>query len=200
MRCLYCDKQISAYTFRSLLLKEDLLCPECRKQLKVKHKIIDMGDFEVESFFEYDGLYKSLLLQYKECGDEALRDVFLYDIKEYLELKYRGYVLQCIPSSRQKREERGFDHLPGMFRLVQMKQIDALKMKEDLTQEGRNFSERQAMISNFDYIGGNYKAILIADDVITTGSTLKGAFYSTFEHCEKVKVVALAYKNNALHY
>ena len=200
MRCLYCDEEIATYTFKSLILKEDSLCPSCRRRLQVKRKKIDLGGFEAEAFFPYDGFYRDLLLQYKECHDEALRDVFVYDLKEYLELKYHGYVLLCIPSSEKKREERGFDHLKGMFQSVQLKQIDGLKMLEERTQEGKNFMERRQMIGNYRYFGPHYESILLADDVITTGSTLKGAVESLSGHCERLKVISLAYKNNTLHY
>lgn len=200
MRCLYCDKEIEKYTFRSLFLRPDELCPECRRKLKIKRKIIQTDGFEVESFYDYDGFFKSLLLQYKECHDEALKDVFLYDVKEYIELRYHGYHLLCIPSSRRKIAERGFDHLKEMFRTVQMRRLEGLFMKEEMSQEGKDLTARRQMRSNFLYKGPFADKILIVDDVITTGSTLKGAFEAVSGHAKKVKVLSLAYKNITLHY
>ena len=199
MNCLFCDRPIHAYTFRSLFWKEDELCPDCRARLKVSRRIVDMGEFRVETFFEYDGIFRELLLQYKECHDEALKDVFLYDLKEYLEIRYRSYSLMFIPSSRKKRMERGFDHLEEMFQTVQLKRAHGLYMKKEMSQEGRNSSERREMIANFAYQGPFTDRILLVDDVLTTGSTLKGAYRSLKPHSSDIKVLSLAYKNITLH-
>ena len=59
---------------------------------------------EVETFYDYDGMFKSLLLQYKECLDEALNDVFLYELADYTNLSYWGYRICFIPSSAGKHE------------------------------------------------------------------------------------------------
>ena len=200
MRCLYCDAPIETFTLRSLLLKKDELCPKCRKKLKVKRRIIDLKEFQVETFFDYEGLFRDLLLQYKECHDEALKDVFLYELKEYLELRYHGYRLLCIPSTLKKREERGFDHLKEMFRTVQLVPLsEGLEMRQQITQEGKDLVQRRQMESNYIYNGPKVDKILLADDIMTTGSTLKGAFLCIKKHAEKVKVISLAYKNITLH-
>ena len=200
MRCLYCDKPIKTYTFASLFLKEDELCPSCRKKLKIKRRKINLGEFEVETFYDYDGIFRDLLLQYKECHDEALKDVFLYGLKEYIETAYHGYRLLLIPSTAGKREERGFDHLKEMFRLVQLHRAEGLEMRRDFTQEGKKLEERALMSDNFTYNGPFLDKIVIADDVLTTGSTLKGAFSCMSKHSKIVKVLSLAYKNITLHY
>ena len=195
VRCLYCDEPIVSYTLRSFLLKDDELCPSCRKALKVNRKMIPLGDFEAESFFEYDSLFRSLLLQFKECHDEALKDVFLYDLSEYLELRYHGYQLLFVPSSQKKRKERGFDHLEEIFSGVRLKRAKGLRMKEDLCQEGKDVQERSRMIGNYVYEGESLNKILIVDDVITTGSTLKGAYLCMKNRARQIKVLSLAYKS-----
>ncbi len=199
MNCLYCDQPIYSYTLRSILWKEDELCPNCRRKLKASRKIVDMEEFKVETFFEYEGIFRELLLQYKECHDEALKGVFLYDLKEYIEVRYRSYSLVFIPSSRKKREERGFNHLEGMFQTVQLKRTGGLEMKEEMNQEGKNSTERKEMIGNFFYNGPFADKILLVDDVLTTGSTLKGAYRCLKPHASNIKVLSLAYKNITLH-
>ncbi|MEE3425998.1 MAG: hypothetical protein VZR26_10565, partial [Erysipelotrichaceae bacterium] len=122
------------------------------------------------------------------------------DVKEYIELRYHGYHLLCIPSSRRKIAERGFDHLKEMFRTVQMRRLEGLFMKEEMSQEGKDLTARRQMRSNFLYKGPFADKILIVDDVITTGSTLKGAFEAVSGHAKRIKVLSLAYKNITLHY
>ena len=200
MRCLYCDKPIEKYTFKSLFLKEDGLCPSCRSGLKVKRRIIDVGEFKVECFFEYDGMYRSLLLQFKECHDEALKDVFLYDLKEYLEIRYFGYEVLFVPSGERKRKERGFDHLQEMFSQLRLKRACGLRMKEDLCQEGMSLAQRKRMYGNYVYEGDRIDKVLIADDVMSSGSSLAGAFHAIRPFAGNVKVLSLAYKSITLHY
>ena len=156
--------------------------------------MIDLKEFKVESFFEYDSLFRTILLQYKECHDEALKDVFLYDLSDYIDLKYHGYELLLVPSSRKKLEERGFDHLEGIFSSLHLKRIDGLKMKEELCQEGKDLKERERMMNNYLYEGGYHERILIVDDMITTGSSLKGVYHSIRPYVKNIKVLSLAYK------
>lgn len=196
MRCLYCDKMADKVSLKSLFLKEDELCIDCRNRLVLKRRKIRVQEMEVETFYDYDGMFKSLLLQYKECLDEALKNVFLYEIADYINLRYMGYKVCLIPSSRKKLEFRGFNHLEMMFEQVKLKKLQGLRMKDELCQEGMGLNERMKMLDNFVYDGKQEEKILLADDVLTSGSTLLGA-YRTLILCTKtVKVLSVAYKNN----
>ena len=192
MRCLYCNKPIDRYTLKSFLLKDDSLCIDCRKELKVDRKIIKLYDLEVETFFEYEGIFKDLLLQFKECYDEALKDVFLYDLKEYLEFKYHGYNIVYVPSSLKKINERGFNHLKLIYSSLNLKKEDVLRTKQDLIQQGKNKEDRIKIIDNFYFEGKHLKKVLIVDDVLTTGSSMLGAFKALNGKCEKIKAICLA--------
>ena len=198
MRCLYCDKAINRFSFRSLLIKEDLLCMDCREKLPLKRRIIRVKEMEVETFYDYDGMFKSLLLQYKECLDEALKDVFLYELADYINLRYWGYRICFIPSSAGKLEYRGFEHLKLMFSEIKLKPLEGLKMKQELCQEGMDLKNRMKMADNFVYKGKQGLKVLLVDDVLTSGSTLLGAYRSLYSNCKRIKVLSLAYKNNLI--
>ena len=81
-----------------------------------------------------------------------------------------------------------------------MRRLEGLFMKEEMSQEGKDLTARRQMRSNFLYKGPFADKILIVDDVITTGSTLKGAFEAVSGHAKRIKVLSLAYKNITLHY
>ena len=196
MKCLYCDKTIDKISLKSAFLKEDDLCPDCRRRLKVNRRIIQVEEMTVEVFYEYDGLFKSLLLQYKECLDEALKDVFLYEISDYINLRYMGYRICFVSSSKKKLEYRGFEHLKLIFEEVRLPELKGLSMKEELCQEGMDLLQRRKMISNFVYNGKHTDRVLLVDDVLTSGSTLLGAYRALSTGCKRVKVLSLAYKNN----
>ena len=155
---------------------------------------------KIETFYEYDSLYKSLLIQYKECYDEALKDVFLYGILDYINLRYHGYSLALVPSSRQKRKERGFDHLELMCERVRLKRVKGLRMKTELIQEGKNAEQRREMEKNYIYEGESLGKVLLFDDVVTTGASLLGTFWAIKEKATIIKVLSLAYKSKGLQY
>lgn len=192
MRCLYCDKQIEKESFYSLFFEEDKLCLKCRKALSYKRKISYIDDLEIESFYEYDSLFKSLILQYKECHDEALKDVFLYGLKEYIEFKYRKYSLIYMPSSITKLNERGFNHLDLIFKELKLEKSNGLRYEDELIQEGKSKKDREKMINNFIYEGKKLGKVLIVDDVLTTGSSIKGAYLALKPYCSQIKGLVLA--------
>ena len=192
MRCLYCDSLIDKVTFKSLFINEDKLCVDCRDRMKLRRRYVSLGNLKVETFYEYDSLFKTLLLQYKECYDEALKDVFLYQIQTYLYIKYHGYEIVLIPSSKKKLEERGFNHLELIFENVGLKINYGLQMKEELIQEGKSINERKLMKDNYIYTGYHIKKALVVDDVMTTGSSLLGAYNSLFEHTNYISLLALS--------
>ncbi|MBQ1306644.1 MAG: hypothetical protein IIZ64_02675 [Erysipelotrichaceae bacterium] len=194
MRCIYCDREIKKITFTSLFLERDPLCIECRRMLKVKRKNILLGELKTEVFYEYDGIFKSMLLQYKECCDEALKDVFLYSLKDYIGIRYFGYHILFVPSSQKKRQMRGFDHLELIFEDVKLPRARGLRMKEDLIQEGKNARERSRMRDNYIYEGEKLNKALIVDDVITTGSSIVGVYEAIKDKAGHVRALSLANK------
>ena len=192
MRCIYCDRQIEKLNLYSLFIEDDLLCNECRKKLIIKKKIIDVGEYKVETFYEYDEMFKSLLLQYKECYDEVLSKVFLYKLSDYINFKYHDYTIVFIPSSEEKLRLRGFNHLSLIFNDIKLNKNECLVMKKQLIQEGKNRSERISMIDNYHYTGNQLDKVLVVDDVITTGSSFLGAFKALNGHCRMMKGLSLA--------
>ena len=191
MRCLYCDKEIKKITIGSFLIRQDGLCLECREGMRVKRKKIKIHGLQVETFFEYDSLFRSILLQYKECCDEALKDVFLHDLREYIFFRYHGYQIVPVPSSAKKLEERGFSHLELIFEGTGLRINSGLKMKEELIQQGKSASERKKMIHNYYYEGEHIDKALVVDDVLTTGSSLLGAYNALLGKTDRIRFLVL---------
>lgn len=190
--CLLCDKKLNKYTLFSLFIEEDLLCLKCRDLLKVNINTFYLDDLKVTSIYKYESLFKTALLQYKECYDEALSPIFLYKIDYLIRLKYLGYKVLYVPSSNEKLNKRGFDHLKLIFEYLGFKEIKGLKKKEELCQANKGISQREKMIDNFYYEGDKLDKVLIVDDVCTTGSSLKGVYKAIKGYCKHVEALVLA--------
>ena len=79
------------------------------------------------------------------------------------------------PSSEEKRNKRGFDHLKLIFDRLGFEVVKVEK-KHEYIQEGKSLNERKQMIDNYYYDGGQIDKLLIVDDVCKTGSTLLGIY------------------------
>ena len=158
----------------------------------INRKKFVIDGLKCESFYNYDSLFKTLLLQYKECYDEALKDAFLYKIDVYIKMKYYAYKVVYIPSSKKKIEKRGFDHLRLIFDYLGFKEAGKLILKEDLIQEGKNLKKREKMKSNYLFNGEYHKKILIIDDVCTTGSSLIGAYNALKNYGDDIRAIVLS--------
>ncbi len=192
MKCLYCDKNISRYSLYSLLIEKDKLCIDCRKDMKLEIYEFKLDDLECISFYKYDSLFKTILLQYKECYDEALSTVFLYRIDLMIGLMFLGYRVVYVPSSMAKKEKRGFDHLRLIFEGMNFKIVDGLRMKRELVQEGKDLIQRKEMCDNYYYDGEYIDKLLIVDDVCTTGSSLLGVYGAFKGKARVIRALVLA--------
>lgn len=198
--CLYCANKINKYTLYNLFIEEDKLCLKCRDKLKVNFKTFYLDDLKVTSLYNYDDeTFKTMLLQYKECYDEALAPIFLYKIDMFIRLRYLGYEILYVPSSKEKIEKRSFDHLKLIFGNLYFKEVKGLMKKEELCQANKSIASREKMIDNFYYQGEKRNKVLIVDDVCTTGSSLKGVYKAIKNYSKHVEALVLSKPQDKLN-
>ena len=115
-RCLWCGGPLlNGCTISEMMFADDSLCGVCRSQLTPVSHQVKLGGLTVRGLVVYDEAFMKMLVQYKECMDEALQDVFLQPWCAALRRRYRHFTLVPMPSSRAKREKRGFDTIPQLF-------------------------------------------------------------------------------------
>lgn len=196
MKCLYCDEDY--YKNSSIihyLFDKDPLCERCRQALIFKPNIIKKEELKVKSFYIYNKMFSSLILQYKECMDEALKDIFIYPVRAYLRMRYYKYTLVYVPSSKKNLERRGFNHLVLMFQSLKLNSADILEKIEDISQNNLSIDKRKRMITNIRLKDGVKvpKHILLVDDVYTSGSSIYGSYLALKNYSKDIKAITIAY-------
>ncbi len=179
MRCLMCGRSIRRDSAGELFRKEDVLCSFCRDSWKRIERHTSIEGIPVYAVYEYNNAFASCLLQYKECMDEALKPVFLYPDRNRLKRMYRGRTLLLMPSSSDKEAERGFSHLRGIFESLGLLMEEPFVKTDSISQKKKNAAERGEMQYQIALKPDVTipKRVVLADDVITTGSTIRGALY-----------------------
>ncbi len=193
MKCLMCGKDFDENgSLREILFEEDLLCETCRSGWKENKRNDKVGQYRMKSSWIYNDAFKTCLIQYKEAGDEALKDIFLYPVKKDVKKYLKGYTLLLMPSTKEKLEQRGFSHLKYMFSCLKLPMLDPFITEQN--QKGKSLKERNA-IGKSMYLKENIKLpykIALVDDVYTTGSTIRGALDCINQKQHKIKIYTVA--------
>lgn len=194
MRCLMCGSLMDQGTFRDIFDGSDPLCQTCRSEWQKKKIRFRLEGVKAESSYVYNSAFSGCLIQYKELGDEALKDVFLHEVRSELRRRYHGYTLCLLPSSREKQEQRGFSHLAEMFACLKLPVIEPFVKTGGWDQKNLGREERLQMKEMIRLKEGIVlpRKILLCDDTVTTGATLLGALSCLPEKGLKVRIYTVS--------
>ncbi len=193
-RCIMCDKEKSTGDLKDILFGEDPLCYRCRSKWERRHVRFRIDGISGEASYVYNDAFSECLIQFKELKDEALKDVFLFEVKDKLKRKYHGYTLLLLPSTMKKEEERGFHHLQEMFACTGLEMLEPFEKTSDMDQKLLHKPDREKMTQGIrlkpDIVLP--KRILLCDDTVTTGSTLKGAIRCLDPHKHIIRIYTVS--------
>ena len=130
----------------------------------------------VEILYFYDDYFRDVLYRYKGCYDYVLKDIFLSYKLTSLKRKYKGYSIVLAPSNKSDEIKRSFNHLEGIFSCLKLPIIKCFKKVKKWKQSDKKFIERrdvQKVIKIDKTCLKGVKRVLIVDDVLTSGSTIK---------------------------
>ena len=168
------------------------------------------------ALFPYNEKLKQMIYLLKGCKDYEMRECLFKMFRIELKIKYRNYYIVCAPSYATKDKERGFNHVEAIFSQLNLPILNILEKNKDVTQHNLNFHKRKnideviKLKDDFSSIDG--KKILLVDDIMTTGGTMKRCLELVkSQRPKKIKILVLAkrelskeekevYKKEALDY
>ncbi len=158
-------------------------CDECLKTVKLNDQVALNGT----SLFRYEGIIKQAILALKyqflrnietELGELIDRGIVEEELKEFLELKP---LVQPIPLHWRRKNWRGFNQAEVIAKVLakkfNLKLVDCLeRVKQTKPQADLKRKERLANVENIFKVKVKPSgAVLIVDDVWTTGATMNEA-------------------------
>lgn len=193
--CLLCFQDIDHHaSFSSWLAHNSYLCGDCLRQLQVLDLHTSIEGLPLHILYSYNEFLENMLYQYKENRDIALHCVFFHTYMKKINVKFRQYQIVIMPSSKEKIQERGFHHLREMLKDCKLPILDPFEKIGNRKQSLQSYKERQN-IASYIQLKGNYdisnRPILLVDDVITTGATLKHAYHLLSGHTSKIEALVL---------
>ena len=148
------------------------------------------------AIYEYDEIIKELIYQFKGCYDYELGSVFLEQYIKYIRYKYNGYYIVPIPSSEISDIKRDYNHVVEAFNCLNLPMLKILSKIDEYKQSDQKALDRinikyHLKVSDVECVRN--KKILLVDDVITTGSTLKASIDLLNQgHPKCIKILTIA--------
>lgn len=198
--CKICFKSFKLDSLRNIVYKRISICHRCFDKLTPNFYKYKIDNIPALSLYDYDDTFKALLYQFKGCYDIELGQIFIEQYLLYLRFVYHGYVLVPMPSSKEDDIKREFNHVIESFKIMNLEFLNILYKSERYKQSDQPHSERHK-ISKYlkvsDLKEVRNRKILLIDDVVTTGSTLKSAIKLIKKGNPKcIKILTLAKVNH----
>lgn len=168
---------------------DPLICQSCNEQF-VKIQTLYISKIEWIVLYEYNEFLERLLFRYKEQRDIELESLFFYEFVEKIKNLSKKYTICVMCSSDEKRLFRGFEPIIRMLEVHGIEVYSPLYKIKNIKQSSKNKQEREEIkqyIKRKQYYELPNKPIVLIDDVITTGNTIKAGI--ELLHPEKVLVL-----------
>ena len=166
MRCLLCERW-------SL----PLICKACQRrflQPRISQRKL-FGDFTVYSFYPYSEIKDLLLTKHTPIG----RGVYKILAQNSLRLFAKEFSSQAFVIPIDDLIEGGYSHTAILARALRSSYLTplygSLRARNRVNYSGKSLAYRLQNPRNFHYRGPKSEIILV-DDIVTTGTTLKEAY------------------------
>lgn len=172
------------------------MCNSCLKERKTHFQKFRIDGIKAYSIYDYDEYIQGVIYTFKVCGDYELHKLFLFPFEKEISLFFKGYKIVPIPSFKGDDIKRGFNHVFAIFKRLNLEILDILEKTKDIKQvdvsgEKRKEIYKHLKVNKLELVDS--QKILIVDDIVTTGSTLKAAIKLIKEGKPKsIKILVIA--------
>jgi len=162
----------------SLFDKHLCVCASCYGSFNPKWTKHKLDGTPVLALYDYDEFIKEKLFLLKGCHDYELAPIFIDRHKRLLRYIYKRCTIVPIPSWHEDDARRGYNHVEAIFAPLLLPMRRLLEKSEPYKQSDRSYSQRDQIknvmrLQENEDISG--KDILIVDDVMTSGSSVRAA-------------------------
>lgn len=157
----------------------EILCENCYNNLKRSSSIKKVEEFYY--IWKYEGVFKKIIGTYKFKNIKKIADVFAEIVKEKIDFIIKKEEIDLVipvPIHKKRKNKRGFNQVEEILKKIGNEYFNIERAKNTkamfsiLSEKGR-----EENIKNCFDIEKNLSLdslnILIVDDIITTGATLK---------------------------
>ena len=194
--CPYCFRDLHQQeSFLHYLYRDSCLCGVCRKQLVVVNKKAVIDGLPITMFYQYNDFFESMIFQFKEGRDIALRQVFFHECIKQLNDRYRHFTIILMPSSKEKMMERRFLPVKEMLCECKLPILEPFYKVNNHKQSLQSMETRKMIaqvIKRNPTIKIPPKPLLLVDDVCTSGSTILCAYQKLLPHRFKIEAFVLS--------
>ena len=180
MNCLICKNNIfNSHDLLTFVIPlRTYLCDSCKRKFKSINKNLVISGLKVYCEYEYNDFFRETLLSYKNVnGEKQLANSFLQYRKYFLFLKYINYKVIIPPSFKEFEKRRGYNHMWHLAKLFKLNNVYSpfIKIKNIKQSDGNREEIEKNIVLKDDFDLSVFKncKVLLFDDVITTGKTLR---------------------------
>ena len=201
-KCLVCRNYVES-SLNNLLSNNNSICQTCFASMKPIIKTVRIENINGVLLYSYNDFTRSLILQIKANNDLELAKYILTPLKLFLKEKYKKYTLVPIPSTKSSNKSRGFNHVETIFSCSGLPILNLFEKLGNYKQANTKFVNRSQVFEKIKLIKDVEipSKIVVIDDIITSGSSLKAAltilrnqgvknltFVIVSDNCRKIKL------------
>ncbi len=131
------------------------------------------------SLFEYRGLMKELIYQYKFRGRRRVALILSRFLAEEILKNYSGISVVPVPARKYTLRRRGWDHIELILKIMEksfgIQILKLLKRKGNIPQKALDYQMRVENIRGTIYLKKKHNpksSVILLDDIFTTGATV----------------------------